>query len=175
MRLQLKLVIWRSGMRKTTKERNGEKIYSFRKKNNLTIEQLSKIIGKSPTQVHRYEKGIHQVPKKVVVLLNNRFNLDIVPPKVLTGNYNKKILYRRRKNILKISDLNELDSKVLNKFAKLFRKIRKKEDLNLKQFSDKYDISWTHLWKLERGQAITLRITTLGRLKNAGYDLNELF
>lgn len=76
---------------------------------------------------------------------------------------------RTRVSVPTIQSISGLDC-----FGKRLYSIRVLEGLSLVAFAKKYDLSYTQLHKLELGEAITLRITTLRRLRKAGYSIDWL-
>jgi transcriptional regulator with XRE-family HTH domain len=83
----------------------GERIRYYRKLNNMTAEDLAKIINKDRGTIYRYEKGyIENLP--VTILEPIATALNITPADLLTNTIPQSVLHT----------LNEETSQVLNEF-----------------------------------------------------------
>lgn len=56
---------------------NGLKLKGFRLQNELSVNDLSKLIGKSPRQIFRYEAGEAPIPEDILSQLNSKYKLGL--------------------------------------------------------------------------------------------------
>lgn len=53
-----------NGFMKKTNGENGQKLKGFRKQNNLTLQDMSKIVNRSTRTIRYWESGDVTIPKK---------------------------------------------------------------------------------------------------------------
>ncbi len=92
----------------------GEKIYSLRLHKGLAREQVAKVIGITPQQLHKYEKGINRVSVGRLALIAKALKEPIVyfyeeiasnEPVVFTQH--QTLCLELAKNFMKISSLKQ--------------------------------------------------------------------
>lgn len=56
---------------------NGNKIRLLRKRNNLTIQELAKLVELSPSAIGMYERGVRKPELSLIVKLSALFNVNV--------------------------------------------------------------------------------------------------
>ena len=108
----------------------GERIRYYRKLNNMTAEDLAKIINKDRGTIYRYEKGyIENLP--VTILEPIATALNITPADLLTDTCHQSVL----------SIYDEETANIINKF--LFDRNVIQRDLKLELIKDILQINFT--------------------------------
>ena len=55
-----------NGFMKKTNGENGQKLKGFRKQNNLTLQDMSKIVNRSTRTIRYWESGDVTIPKNII-------------------------------------------------------------------------------------------------------------
>lgn len=66
----------------------------LRKKHQLTLKALSLDTGISLSSIHKYENGVHKLPKRSREILENYFNEPIDAPDVITIQDYKRLMHQ---------------------------------------------------------------------------------
>ena len=66
-----------NGFMKKTNRENGQKLKGFRKQNNLTLQDMSKIVNRSTRTIRYWESGDVTIPKNIIEKLNEEYNIRL--------------------------------------------------------------------------------------------------
>lgn len=106
-----------NGFMKKTNRENGQKLKGFRKQNNLTLQDMSKIVNRSTRTIRYWESGDVTIPKNIIEKLNEEYNirLTIAFP---SGTSVTKTTMVPKNNMLK-SQLQKLQQKFNDEINKI--------------------------------------------------------
>lgn len=155
----------------------SEQLKQYRKENNLTQIQLANLVGVSYKSISSWECNIkkpnalnHAILQRFgFINCDKRSDTQKIKQQANRNYVQKKSSRRKRLYVDVIQNISTLQN-----FGKRLKQLRQEQGLTLQAFADKYDLSTTHLFNLEAGHAITLRITTMQLLLQDGVDLQKL-
>ncbi len=96
----------------------GQKLRAIREYNSLSQEELGRIVERTKSTIGRYEKGLMEIPAKVIIDLCNYYQLSL-DAFVESTHFIAQQKQREHSSVLQKGDLSKLDTQELVNYFNL--------------------------------------------------------
>lgn len=159
---------------KKTNVENGLKLRGFRKQNKLTQKAVADVIGKSISEVCKYELGKLGMTDAVIDTLNKEYKLKLV--KIKTNSKATKVtkpaVSAKSKSSKTVA--KRTSSKTSKSFAGTIKALRKSLELTQKAFAKKFKFTPSQVVRIESGATSNVNVSSLKAMTDAGIDIVSL-